>query len=261
MTRVRSLWLVLALAFGLLLPSAPVAAQATKEKAGKKAVARKAPDASQKPSTVTPAPKNEARWQKRHEQMNARVALGSVDLLMIGDSITQGWEGAGKQVWAKCYASRNAVNLGISGDQTQHVLWRLQNGNIKGISPKLAVLMIGTNNAGSNTPEEIAAGIKAIVETLRKDLPQTKVLILGIFPRGANDQNQQRQVNAKANEIACKLADGDMVQYLDIGKNFLEPDGTLTKEIMPDLLHLSPKGYQIWADSIEPVVAKVVDAK
>ena len=137
------------------------------------------------------------------------------------------------------------MNLGIGGDRTQHVLWRLDNGNIDGISPKLAVLMIGTNNSGSNTPEEIADGIKAIVEKLRKKLPETKVLSWRIFPRGADDQNRQRQVNAKANEIIAKLADDKTWSTTSTSaRSSCEPDGTLTKEIMPDLLHLSPKGYR-----------------
>ncbi len=120
--------------------------------------------------------------------MNERIKKGNVDLLMIGDSITHGWEGAGKDVWKKYYEKRNAVNLGIGGDQTQHVLWRLEHGNIDGIRPKLAVLMIGTNNAGCGNPREIAAGVQAIVEKLRTKLPQTKVLVLAIFPRGRRRQ-------------------------------------------------------------------------
>ena len=104
---------------------------------------------------VKPVPRD-GNWMKRHESFNERVKQGNVDLIFIGDSITQGWEGAGKEVWAKTYGNRNAVNLGIGGDRTQHVLWRLDHGNIEGIHPKLAVLMIGTNNSGSNTSEQIA---------------------------------------------------------------------------------------------------------
>lgn len=208
-------------------------------------------------SAVKPEPR-EGNWIKRHESFNERVKKGNVDLLLIGDSITQGWEGAGKEVWKKSYDRRNAVNLGIGGDRTQHVLWRLDHGNIDGIQPKLAVLMIGTNNSGSNKSEEIAEGVKAIVEKLRAKLPQTKVLVLGIFPRGANADDAKRKVNSAANEIISKLADDKNVFYLDIGPKFLAEDGTLSKEIMPDLLHLSPKGYQIWADSIEASVAKLM---
>ncbi len=224
------------------------------------AVAVNAEDA--KPNTaVIPVPRNDKWWMNRHESMNARVKQGNVDLILIGDSITHGWENAGKAVWDEFYGKRNAVNLGIGGDRTQHVLWRLDNGNIDGISPKLAVLMIGTNNSGSNTPEEIAAGVKAIVEKLRAKLPQTKVLILAIFPRGANNDDPLRQVNTKANEIIAKLADGNMILYLDFGQKFLKEDGTLTKDVMPDLLHLNAASYRSWAESIEPIVAEVVGAK
>ncbi len=136
----------------------------------------------------------------------------------------------------------------------------LENGNIDGISPKLAVLMIGTNNSHDNTGEEIGAGIEAIVKKLRQDLPETKVLILAIFPRGEKP-SPLREKNAKASEIASKLADNDMIYYVDIGPKFLSEDGTLTREIMPDLLHLSPQGYEIWAESIEPTVSKLMGEK
>jgi beta-glucosidase len=214
------------------------------------------------PSTVAPAPHEGAAPMARHESFNQRVKQGNVDLIFIGDSITQGWEGAGKEAWEKNYAKRNAVNLGIGGDRTQHVLWRLDHGNIDGIHPKLAVLMIGTNNSNrdDNTAEEIGAGIEAIVKRLREKLPETKVLILAIFPRG-EQPNPQREKNAKASEIAAKLADNKMVYYLDIGPKFLGDGGSLSKDIMPDYLHLTPKGYEIWATAIEPTVAQLMGEK
>jgi beta-glucosidase len=214
--------------------------------------------AEDKPNdAVVPVPR-EGGWIKRHESFNERVKQGNVDLIFIGDSITQGWEGAGKNVWSEFYGNRNAVNLGIGGDRTQHVLWRLDNGNIEGIKPKLAVLMIGTNNSGTNTSEQIAAGITAIVEKLRTKLPETKVLILGVFPRGPNKDDAKRKVNEGANEIVKKLADDKNVFYLDIGPAFLADDGTLSKEIMPDLLHLNEKSYRLWAESIEPKVKELM---
>lgn len=213
------------------------------------------------PASVIPVPQTDW-WKQRHTWMNDRVKKGNVDMLLIGDSITHGWENEGKEVWKKYYEKRNAVNLGIGGDQTQHVLWRLENGNIDGISPKLAMLMIGTNNANAkNSPEDIVAGVKAIVDKLRDKLPQTKVLVLGIFPRGADDQDPLRQTNMKANEGIAKLADDKMVFYLDIGDKILDSDGKLPKEIMPDLLHLSPKGYTIWAEAVEPTVVELMDEK
>lgn len=224
------------------------------------AVAVEAQEVKPNPA-VASVPREGKWWMDRHESMNARVKQGNVDLILIGDSITHGWEGAGKGVWDEFYGKRNAVNLGIGGDRTQHVLWRLDNGNIEGISPKLAVLMIGTNNANSDTPEQIVEGVKAIVDKLRAKLPETKVLILAIFPRGANNDDPRRQVNMKANEIIAKLADGKMIRYLDFGQKFLKEDGTLTKDVMPDLLHLNAASYRIWAESIEPIVAEVVGAK
>jgi lysophospholipase L1-like esterase len=209
---------------------------------------------------VVPAPK-EADWMKRHESFNERVKKGNVDLLFIGDSITEGWERAGKKVWEEFYGKRNAVNLGIGGDRTQHVLWRLDNGNIDGIKPKAAVLMIGTNNSGSNTSEQIAEGVKAIVDKLKAKLPETKILVLAIFPRGANKDDARRKVNEGANQLIAKLADDKQVFFLDIGPKFLKEDGTLSKEVMPDLLHLNEASYRIWAESIESKLKELLGEK
>jgi lysophospholipase L1-like esterase len=234
----------------------PVRAQATK--VAKPAASVKGPAES----ATAPVPRPQASWQDRHASMNARVKQGHVDLVLIGDSITHGWEKNGKEVWDAYYGKRNAVNLGIGGDRTQHVLWRLQNGNLQGISPKLAVLMIGTNNASAgNTPEEIAAGVKGIVDLIQAKSPATKVLILAIFPRGPDNNDARRQVNQKANALIAKLADGQKVLFQDFGDKFLKPDGVLTKDVMPDLLHLNTPSYKIWAESIEPTVAAVVGPK
>ena len=209
-------------------------------------------------SAVTPASRN-GWWMARHNAMNNRVKQGNVDLLLIGDSITQGWEGTGRKVWEEFYGKRNAVNLGISGDQTQHVLWRLDHGNVDNIKPKLAVLMIGTNNSGGNAPQEIADGVKAVVDKLRAKLPETKVLVLAIFPRGADDKDALRKKVDGANKEIAKLADGKMVFFLDIGPKFLAADGkTLSREVMPDLLHLNEKSYRTWAESIEPKVKELM---
>jgi lysophospholipase L1-like esterase len=230
----------------------------------------------------------------KHDKINERAKQGDVDLLFIGDSITDGWQGGGKEVWQKYYGNRKAMNAGIGGDRTQHVIWRLDNGNIDGIHPKLAVLMIGTNNSNGkdNTAEEIGEGITTIVNQLREKLPETKVLILAIFPRGATTDAQlekaatqngkkkiedadlpaakeaaleytknQRKKNADASAIAAKLADNKMVFFLDINDKFLKPDGELPNDIMPDLLHPNPKGYEIWAEAIEPKVAELLGEK
>ena len=207
-------------------------------------------------SAVTPAPRD-GNWMSRHEAINKRTKEGNIDLVFLGDSITQGWND--NAVWKKHFAPRHAANMGIGGDRTQHVLWRLDHGNIDGIEPKLAVLMIGTNNSNGtdNTAEEIGDGIKAIVAKLREKLPETKVLVLAIFPRGEKP-NPQREKNAKASQLASEVADDKMVFFLDIGPKFLAEDGTLSKEIMPDYLHLSEKGYEIWAEAIDAKVDELM---
>lgn len=210
-------------------------------------------------TTTTPVSRADDWWQRRHQKINDRANQGDVDLIFIGDSITQGWqEDSGKEVWKKFYDSRKAMNAGIGGDRTQHVLWRLDNGNVTELKPKLAVVMIGTNNSGDDTPEDIAAGITAIVEKLRTKLPATKILLLGIFPRGEDNDDARRKVNVATNKIIQGLDDGKSVFYLDISDKFLTQDGKLDRKIMPDLLHLSKQGYEIWGESIEPKVAELL---
>jgi len=201
-------------------------------------------------------------WTLRNDAVNERVRQGNVDLLFIGDSITHGWEGGGRIYWDLYYAPRNAVNMGFSGDRTQHVLWRLDHGHLEGISPKLAVLMIGTNNSNGNdnTAEEIADGIIAICRRIQAKCPKTKILILAIFPRGP-EPSAQREKNAKASLLASKIADGKMIHYLDINEHFLGPDGALPQTIMPDYLHPNETGYRIWARAIEPKVAELLGEK
>jgi lysophospholipase L1-like esterase len=217
-------------------------------------------------SAVTPVPRDDARnakwWNSRHEAVNERLKKGNVDLLFIGDSITHGWENVGKDVWDKYYEPRNAVNMGFGGDRTQHVLWRLDHSDFENISPKLAILMIGTNNSNNqdNTAEEIADGIVTICQRLRTQFPKMKILLLAIFPRNP-EPGAQREKNAKASLLASKIADGKTIVYMDINQKFLTDNGTLTKEIMPDYLHPNKTGYKIWAEAIEPEVKKLMGEK
>ena len=212
-----------------------------------------------KHSAVSPAPRDGDWWTKRHASFNKRVAEGNVDLIFIGDSITHAWENAGKAVWAKHFAKSNAVNLGISGDRTQHVLWRLDNGNVKNISPKVAVVMIGTNNSGEgrNTAEEMIDGVTAVVDKLHAKLPKTKVLLLDIFPRGQRI-NAQRGKILQVNQVLSRLDKRPNVTFLRIGQKFVSADGSIAKDIMPDFLLLTPKGYAIWAEAIEPTLARLM---
>lgn len=202
---------------------------------------------------ILPDPRADDWWISQHEARLARVRQGNVDLLMIGDSITQGWSSDGKRVWDTYYEHRRAVNLGVNGDGTEHVLWRLQQGEIEGISPKVAVVMIGTNNSATrkDPPEQTAAGVQAILTVLRARLPETKILLLGIFPRGASATDPLRRLNGAINDRLRHFADGQHVFYLDIGHLFLNPKGRLKPDLMPDLLHPSERGYRVWAEGME----------
>lgn len=209
--------------------------------------------------STTPAPQTAKWWQPRFEQKQALAKQGGWELVFIGDSITHGWENGGKAVWQEHFGAYKALNLGYSADRTEHVLWRLDNGELEGYQPKLFVIMIGTNNNGHRKPQQestadTVAGIQAILGRLEKKDPQSKVLLLAIFPRGATPQDALRVRNEAVNAEIQKLADSKRVFWLNINDKFLQPDGTLSKEIMPDLLHPNAKGYEIWARAILPAV-------
>ncbi|HEV3120162.1 MAG TPA: platelet-activating factor acetylhydrolase IB subunit [Gemmataceae bacterium] len=212
-----------------------------------------ADDKQPQSDAVKPVSRSEKGWLQRHIRFVVRAKQGNVDVLFLGDSITQGWETNGAKVWKNRYEPLHAANFGIGGDRTQHVLWRIKDGNeLTGIQPKAVVLMIGTNNMGSNSAEQIADGISAIVQELRSQRPEAKLLLLGIFPRSAKPTDKLRDKIKDVNAIIAKLDDGKNVRYLDIGDKFLEKDGTLSKQIMPDYVHLTARGYEIWADAIQP---------
>jgi len=228
-------------------------------------------DDEAKPLALRPVPRPDR--MEAHESFNEISKSGEATLVFLGDSITAGWAGRGKEVWDEVWAPLGAANFGIGGDRTEHLLWRLDNGNYDGLEAKLTVLMIGTNNTGhqgrpspehgdavyQSPPEDTAAGVAAVIEKLREKQPGMKILLLAIFPRGADADDPMRQQNEATNALIAELADGETVHYLDIGEAFLEPDGTLSEEIMPDLLHLSPLGYRRWADAIHEKVAALLD--
>jgi lysophospholipase L1-like esterase len=145
------------------------------------------------------------------------------------------------------------ADFAIAGDQVQHVLWRLQHGELEGQNPKLIMLMVGTNNLGED-PKEVADGIKLLLNEYETRCPSTHILLLGVFPRGAAAISPARDWVAKVSSLISSYADGKRVTYLDIGAKFLQPDGTLSADIMPDFLHPSAKGYEIWANAIQPIV-------
>ena len=195
-------------------------------------------------------------WATRHQEILDRVQQGNVDIIFLGDSITHGWIWA-PNLWEESFGT-NAVNMGFSGDGTQHVLWRMENGEIDGISPEVAVVLIGVNNTPSSSPEQIADGIKAICLNLRKKLPETEVLLLGIFPAETLDLSI-RETIIQTNIIASEIAHCEMIHYLDIGDQFLLPNGDVDPALMSDLIHPTGAGYQVWAEAMAPLLAELMD--
>jgi lysophospholipase L1-like esterase len=210
---------------------------------------------SGQPETVIPRYRTETeeRWITRHKQKLEEVKKGNVELVFIGDSITA--YGERQPSYQHYFGARNPLNLGFGGDRTQNVLYRLRNGEIDGISPKLVVLLIGTNNGG-NKPEDTVLGIKAIIAELRARLPSTKILLLSILPRGAGTAYDN---NMAVNKLLPPLTDGETVMHLDMNSRFLNADGSLIPELFyRDFVHLSDKGYQVWWETMEPVVSAVL---
>lgn len=205
-------------------------------------------------------PGREGAWLEVHQTFLDRAKKGEIDLLFVGDSITAGWGGVAP-TWDRFYAPRRAANFGIGGDGTEQVLWRLEHGEIDGIAPKVVVLLIGTNNLGGNTPAEIAVGVSAIVSKLRTKLPKSKILLLGVFPRAETRDDPVRARIQALNARIARLDDGKSVAYLDIGRHFLDADGTISTDVMPDFLHLTPHAYRLWADALEPTLWELMEGK
>jgi lysophospholipase L1-like esterase len=214
-------------------------------------------------TAIVPVPRTDpCDWIAQHERFVREAQKGGIDILFLGDSITEGWRNQGRNIWNNHYGSRHAAAFGIDGDRTQHVLWRIDHGELGGIKPRVVVLLIGTNNTGRekidtskirNTVPETIEGVQTVVRKLREKLPHSKILLLAIFPRGTPDDPQRAQI-ALVNTTIAKLDDGRMVKFLDISPKFLGANGTLSVKIVPDLLHLNEHGYGIWAEAMEPTL-------
>jgi lysophospholipase L1-like esterase len=200
----------------------------------------------------------EAWWNGNCERIDADIQKleGKVDVAFVGDSITARWRGS--ESWTKHWGAYRSVNMGIGGDQTQHVLWRLQNGDLEGYKAKLFVVMIGTNNmwAKDADPANAAAGVKAVIDLIQAKQPQAKILLMSLLPVGEKP-TPGREKRMEVNQLIAKFAGGS-VEYVDIWAKYLQPDGTISKDDMHDFLHLAPKGYDIWADSISAKVKEIV---
>tara|TARA_R110002167_G_scaffold74663_3_gene208803 strand:- start:6417 stop:7178 length:762 start_codon:yes stop_codon:yes gene_type:complete len=194
-------------------------------------------------------------WQQRHQDILS-ADKSAVKLLFLGDSITQQWqhEAYGLPIWQQYYGDEFAFNMGFSGDKTQHLLWRIENGELNGVSPDVTVLMIGTNNVEDDKAEDIAEGINLIIEQVQLKLPQTKLIVHRIFPRG-NADNPARLIIDAASQIISSKANEQSFIYVDINERFEDGEGNVLDSLMYDGLHLTTKGYQVWADALSEYIA------
>ena len=214
-------------------------------------------------TAIVPVPRTDyAASRQALVLQRAKEATGTYDIEFIGDSITQGWEGRGSNVWHDYYGHRKVLNLGVSGDRTQHVLWRFEHGQLDGVKARVAVVMIGTNNSNGrdNNEAEILEGVTAIVQQIRIRQPDTKIILCAIFPRSHTFSLQRGKI-LEVNQALARLDDGKNIFYLDFGSQFIENDGTISKTIMPDYLHPNEAGYRIWAAAIEPKLKEILAAK
>ncbi len=220
------------------------------------------------PASTLPAPRYESWWQERHQQklddlltFPHQNGLAELDILSLGDSIMHFWEDEGGQAWRTYYGELHTHNLGFGGDCTEHLLWRIQNGEIDNVRANLIVLMIGTNNAGhrKEQPEDIALGVKAILTCLKQRLPKSRILLLGILPRSKKPTAPMRRRVNDTNTIIQDFADNQNVFWLDIGPNFLTADGLILDTVMPDYLHLTSEQYRVWAKAMKPLIDTLLE--
>ena len=237
-----------------LMPSAHSADTATPTKPD--APAKPTPKPRKPEDASTPAPVNAGRQKTFLEIAKDK----DIQLVFLGDSITELWQKRGKTVWEEFYTKHDAVNFGVSGEHTEHTLGHITGGILNGLHPKVVVLMIGTNNVG-HIPDErawwVADGIRKIVRTVHERLPETKVLLLGVLPRGKKDSKHRKQIT-EINTTISKLDDGKKTRFLDLTPKFTDADGDIPKDIMPDQLHPSAKGYQIWAEAMQPLLDEMM---
>lgn len=215
--------------------------------------------------SLTPMPRQKdypwmsiARWHQFFDEDVAVADKGGVDLLFVGDSITEMWNQA---VFDRAFGGWRTANFGVGGDHTGNLLWRLQNGHAEKLRPKAVVLTIGVNNFNfcDATPEQAYQGVKAVVELLRKIYPDARILLNAVLPYGQTTQSPQRLKVVELNRMVANLNDGQHVFYQDYGLFFLQPNGDMSADVMPDFLHPSPRGYQIWADAMLPAIRKLME--
>lgn len=209
---------------------------------------------------------NSERFIRGHAGFLQRAQEGPVELLFLGDSITADWKGVGKKVWQQYYHQYQSANFGIGGDQTENVLWRIENGELDRIRPKVIVLLVGTNDSRLNNAIDTANLNKQIIKQIQLKSPQSKVLLLAVFPRGPRtwkgvleDSEKRMQMIKRLNRELAKSDDGKRVRFLNINAHFIK-NGLIPKKLMPDQLHLSEKGYEVWAEAMMPLLNEMMSS-
>jgi lysophospholipase L1-like esterase len=198
-----------------------------------------------------------ATWQARHEATLRVEGREQTQLVFLGDSIFEGWDRA---VYERHFGASHPLNLGIGGDRTQEVLWRMQNGALDGIRPRVLVLLIGTNNLGHDgaRADEVAQAIGTIVSESKRRLPDARILLLAILPREREPTAPARNWIAEVNRRIARLDDGKRVRFLDLGAYFVAEDGSIPQSLMDDYLHPTPKGYAVLAERMAPVLNELL---
>ncbi len=211
-----------------------------------------------KPRTVEYPWMSIERWRGMHADQVARAAKGEVDVMFLGDSITEMWS---KPVWDANFGQLKAANFGIGGDHTGNLLWRLQDPTIGRLRPKLVVLLIGVNNLNlcGETPEQVFGGIQAVVGRLRAQYPAARILLNAVLPAGAGPDEPVRQRIVALDKMVARLDDGQHVFFHNYGAHFVGADGTLSAANQPDFLHLSEQGYRIWAAAMRPDIERLLN--
>lgn len=215
-----------------------------------------------------PVPQATSRFQELHAAYLARGKAGPIGVLFLGDSITYGWNKV-PEVWENYYGMYQPANFGVGADRTQHLLWRIEYGELDGLAPKLVVLLIGTNNTAVNTAEEIFIAEKKIVGLIQAKLPRAKVLVLAIFPRGPRSPDKdgvprddgvtRMKVIEAVNARLTSLDDGNNVRVLNINQVFYAPDGKIPDAVMADQLHPNAEGYRRWAEAMQPLFLEMIE--
>ena len=223
--------------------------------------------------TLVPVPQStnaKSSWYRRFLEKDALVKKGGWKVVFLGDSITHGWEGAGKAQWEREFAGApyHALNLGFSGDRTENVAWRIDHGELDGYEAKAVVLMIGTNSHRNNMPLckwnpviDRILGVRELLRRIRAKQPKAKIVLCALFPRGADATSPYRVANAAINQAIQRFCDGKTIFWCDFSDRFLNPDGTLSSAMMPDYLHPVAPGYEIWAAAVKPFLNYALTAK